>query len=648
MDVSVVVVNLNGRELLPGCLGSIPPGVETIVVDNGSTDGSPEDIFARFPAVTLLQNPVNRGFAAAVNQGIERSRGRHVCLFNSDARFTPGALETLVRFLEEHPDAGIAAPRLLHEDGRRQHSFDALPSPATALLNKSILRKIFPGDLPAEQQGSTEPLDVPSVIGACMAVRRDLIDRIGALDETYFLFLEETDWCLRARRAGFRVVFVPSAKVVHLQGRTRDKAAVRARIEYTRSLFTYFGRHRPGFYPVLRLLHPVKNLVELLFQTIGAMLTLFLVPGLRRRWIETAALAGWQLLLCPRRFGLSGAPDPVYRRPRPGWLVAAEYGDAFRDFDRAMASGRVLKDLRYKRTVECETGGKTFLVKTYKTSTWPRRLKSLLFGSRAAHELKVSLEVRRRGLPTAPIAAVAGNSVIIEKLPGWTQLRQVLLSADAPPARRRALLSAYGRFARRLHDAGLWQYDFNPSNILVSDMEFKVIDFEMAHVRGCLTESARLLSLAKMNRLPRLSRADRLRFLKGYVRSREDEERRLGEIVAEIRRFGEAQEAIDAGRAGRRCMGENRDFAGFEIGDVSGRFRRDREERPGTGLPLEELRRLAAQDAAPEGFRFQPVEAALGEWKRANILARKGAPAPLAVLVKKGGGRGVLVFRKPA
>ncbi|HEV3026835.1 MAG TPA: glycosyltransferase family 2 protein, partial [Planctomycetota bacterium] len=303
--VSVIIVNFNGGEFTPACLESIPAGTETIVVDNGSKDGSPEAIAEKYPSVQLLRNPANFGFARAVNQGIAVSSGRYLCLLNNDARLSPDTLSTLAAYLDAHPDVGMAAPQLLHEDGRKQHSFDNFPSLATAFLNKSLLRLFAPGKYPSKKQDITEPRDVESVIGACMMVRRDVIDRIGPLDERYFLFLEETDWCLRCRRAGYRVVFVPGSTVVHLQGKTRDQVRVRGRIEYTRSFFRYFRKNRPWSSPILRLGFPLRTLVELLFQTLG----LFL-PKVRRRWVETAALLGWQLCGAPRSWGLSMGIDP--------------------------------------------------------------------------------------------------------------------------------------------------------------------------------------------------------------------------------------------------------------------------------------------------------------------------------------------------
>lgn len=641
-DVTVVVVNYNGGDLAPACLESIPPGAETIVVDNGSRDGSPEAIAGRFPAVRLLRNPVNRGFAAAVNRALEEARGRYVCLLNNDARLQPGALEELVSFMDAHPDVGMCAPQLLHEDGRLQHSFDNFPSLATVFLNKSLLRLLFPRRFPSKRRPVTSPLDVESVIGACMLVRRDLIDRIGPLDEAYFLFLEETDWCLRARRAGARVTFVPSARVVHLQGRTRDRVRLRARIEYTRSLFTFFRKNRPRSYLLLRALFPLRTLLELAGQTLALW-----APGVPQRWLETAAVLAWQLCLSPRRWGLSGQAEPRLATLRDGTRVEEDHLEAFHDFERKAASARVVKDLRRKRTIEYAWGGRTYLVKYYKLGSGVRRLKAALLGSKASRELERSLALVRRGIPCVPVAAARDRGaepwVAFEKLEGWAQLQETLLSESTPAAERRRLCRAYGRFARRLHDAGVTQYDFNPTNVLVREGRFRLIDFE--HLKlygGRVPERVRWKALAKMNRIPRLSRTDRLRFLLGYLDAEAPDRERRRRVVRALLRRAARQAERDGARAERRCVRENRDFGIFRAGPVRGYYRKRRGSGP--GLDPDALRALA-EGTARERYRLEETADAVRAWRRANRRAREGrGPVPLAVLLRDGQERGTLVF----
>jgi hypothetical protein len=644
-EVTVVVLNYNGRDLTPACLASLPPGVETIVVDNGSKDGSPDEIAAKFPAVTLVRNPVNRGFAAAVNQGLALARGRYCCLLNNDARLTPEALSALVAYLDGHPDAGIAAPQLLHEDGRRQHSFDNFPSLATVFLNKSLLRLLFPARFPSKKQEYAEPRDVESVIGACLLARRELVDRIGPLDEAYFFFVEETDWCLRARQAGLRVVFVPAARVVHLQGRTADRARVRARIEYTRSLFTFFRKNRPRSYPVLRALHPVKNLVEFVFQT----LTLF-AQGVPRRWIESASLLGWQLAGCPRKWGLSGGAEPRYVSLSDRTQVAEEHLEPFNNFERKRSVARVVKDRKGKKVLLYSHGDRTYFLKVYKTG-WAGRLAAALFGSKAARELELSKELLRRGVPCVPASAAGVRAaepwVAFPKLEGWTQLQEVLLSDQTPPARRRRLCRAYGRFARAVLDAGVWQYDFNPSNVLTDGAGFRLIDFErMKLYGGRVPEAERLRLLGRMNRVPRLSRTDRWRFLKGYADASARDRARLAELARAIASRTLKKQAEDSEDAADRCVRENRDFSPFEFDDVCGYYLKDRPERPGTGLTPDALRRLVGGDGG--GLAAVEAPSAVEAWREANRNFRPGGSLPVAVVRRKGALSGTIHFRRPS
>jgi GT2 family glycosyltransferase/tRNA A-37 threonylcarbamoyl transferase component Bud32 len=637
VSVSVVIVNFNGGDITPACLESIPPGVETIVVDNGSKDGSPDRIAEKSPKVTLLRYSVNQGFARAVNQGIARSTGRYICLLNNDARLSPDTLSTLAAYMDAHPEVGMTAPQLVHEDGRKQHSFDNFPSLASAFLNKSLLRLMAPGRFPSKRQEFTEPREVESVIGACMMVRRELIDRIGPLDEAYFLFLEETDWCLRARSAGSKVVFVPSSKVVHLQGKTRDKARVRGRIEYTRSYFTYFRKNLPLSSLLLRLLFPLKTAIEFVAQT----LTLFL-PGVRRRWIETASVLGWQLGGCPRKWGLSTAIDTKVVTLRDGTRVDEAHVEAFNDFDGKRRAAKVIKDFRWKKTLEYPAGGKTYLIKIYKSPGWWRRLRTALMGSRASHEWAMSDGVYHRGIRQAPVVAMREggeeNWVAVEKLEGWRDLQAELLAAGD----RRRLCTAYGRFARRVHHAGIWQYDFNPTNVLVKGGEFRLIDFErMKLYAAAVPLRVRLQSLAKMNRIPSISRTDRLRFLLGYLDPVQAEREGWKETAKEILRRFERQVEHDIERSERRCLDENRDFGAFDLGEWRGHYRK---KRDGAGLTLDEVRTLA--EGSPESYRFEPAGDAIVEWQKANRRAKEGGPTPVAVIIKRSSSEGRIAFPK--
>ena len=319
-DCSVIVVSWNTREILESCLASVRDkagGAELIVVDNASEDASAAMVREKFPAAALVANPSNRGFARAVNQGIDLAKRPVIVLLNPDATLTAGALEELLRALDADPNIGIAGAQLLDADGQRQHSFDNFPSLATECTNKWLMRTLFPGRYPDKKRVYDSVTDVDSVIGACAAVRRSTIDRVGPLDERFFVFLEETDWCLRMKRAGLRVVHVPASKIIHLQGKSKARRPVLARLEYLRSLFIYFRKNSgAAAWLVLHAARLLKSAVNALFCFLAMLLTLALVPSVRRRTAIHSALLGWQLLGCPRSIGLMPADLPP-ARPLP-------------------------------------------------------------------------------------------------------------------------------------------------------------------------------------------------------------------------------------------------------------------------------------------------------------------------------------------
>ncbi|MHC4607187.1 MAG: glycosyltransferase family 2 protein [Planctomycetota bacterium] len=309
MDLTIVIPSWNGKGLLRPCLESVPAAagklqVETIVVDNGSTDGTSEMVRGEFPDVRLLRNERNLGFAVPVNQGVKDAKGRHVLVLNNDTRLTPGSLETIVEYMDATPRAGIVTPQLIHEDGRLQNSIANLPSLKEVFLGKSALRTLFPKRYPSKRQEFREPAEIESAVGAAMFVRREMIAEVGGLDERFFAYFEETDWCLRARKAGWKILLHPGAKVVHYQGRTAKRANAGKRIEYTRSLFAYFRKNCSARSPVLRVLYPFKNAAETLFLSIVFLLTLGLAGRARRKLVERSALLWWQVRGCPGGSGL--------------------------------------------------------------------------------------------------------------------------------------------------------------------------------------------------------------------------------------------------------------------------------------------------------------------------------------------------------
>jgi GT2 family glycosyltransferase len=247
-DLSVIIVNYNTKDLLRDCLQSLRehltrPSNEIFVVDNGSEDDSTTMIRKEFPWVRLIENTGNLGFARANNQAMRKASGRFILLLNSDTLIRKGAIEGLLKTMQSDPSIGIAGLQLLNGDGSLQNSIYNSPSLLTELTNKSLLRRLFPNRYRGKEHKILQPIEVDGIIGSCMLVRKEAIGEVGVLDEDYFFFFEETDWCLRMRRAGWKVVFDPRYTIFHLQGKSAAQVNTRARIEYWRSRYTYFEKH---------------------------------------------------------------------------------------------------------------------------------------------------------------------------------------------------------------------------------------------------------------------------------------------------------------------------------------------------------------------------------------------------------------------
>ena len=247
-DLSVIVVNWNTYQLLDACLRSVEAArenllVDVIVVDNGSSDGSVDMVRQRFPGVLVIANASNRGYAAANNQAIERARGRHLLLLNSDATVEPAALGTLVKYADDHPEAGVIGPKLLNPDGTLQPSGGPFPTPASTVASLLGLHRLTGRPRYGTRRDYGKPADVDEVSGAAMLIRRQVIDQIGVLDEGYAWGYEDVDFCLRARRAGWRVHYVPDARVVHQWGGSQRLAPAATIVKAIAGRRRYFQKH---------------------------------------------------------------------------------------------------------------------------------------------------------------------------------------------------------------------------------------------------------------------------------------------------------------------------------------------------------------------------------------------------------------------
>ena len=242
--VSAVVVTYDALPWIENCLDSLA-GVATVVVDNGSSDGTVDFVRNRYPAVQLVESE-NRGLGAGWNTGIRETTSAWVLLLNADAWMTPGSLDRLVDFAETQPRAAVVGPRLRNPDGTLQRSVRGYPTVWRLATEYLFLRKLAPRSsaLNAFYAGGFDHDEVRSVevvMGACMLLRRQAIDEVGECDEDYFLFSEETDWCFRFREAGWDVLFFPGAECVHVRGASHSGRLYR---ENLRGHLLFLWKHR--------------------------------------------------------------------------------------------------------------------------------------------------------------------------------------------------------------------------------------------------------------------------------------------------------------------------------------------------------------------------------------------------------------------
>ncbi|MBI3941601.1 MAG: glycosyltransferase family 2 protein [Chloroflexi bacterium] len=245
ITLSIIIVSYNTASILRNCLQSVlaqalSSRYEIIVVDNASGDGSPALVAQEFPAVTLIANTTNVGFGRANNQGIQASHGRYVLLLNSDTLLPPGALVPLLHFMDRTPRAGACSPRLLRPDGTPQpYAFGGDPTIRYLLARgfNQVARHRYLHDW------STNAVqEVDWVSGACLMVRRAAIDQVGLLDENIFMYFEDNDWCLRLRRAGWKIYYNPTVQITHLGGQSLARNP-QARRAYYQSLEYFYAKH---------------------------------------------------------------------------------------------------------------------------------------------------------------------------------------------------------------------------------------------------------------------------------------------------------------------------------------------------------------------------------------------------------------------
>lgn len=264
-DLTVIIVSYNTCDLLAQCLESVyaSRGIDqqqVIVVDNASIDGSAEMVQDRFPQTKLIANSQNQGFASAVNQGLRDSQSTYLLILNPDTRVADDALATLRRFLEDNPRAGLVGPQLLYPDSQFQQSAYTFPTllmvffdffPIHGRVIDSRLNGRYPRSL--YERGAPFPIDHP--LGAAMLLRREVVEQVGPMDERFFMYCEEIDWCMRIKAAGWGIFCVPPAKIIHYVAQATQKNWGTSFVELHRSRYRLYEKHySPLFCKLARLL----------------------------------------------------------------------------------------------------------------------------------------------------------------------------------------------------------------------------------------------------------------------------------------------------------------------------------------------------------------------------------------------------------
>jgi N-acetylglucosaminyl-diphospho-decaprenol L-rhamnosyltransferase len=257
LDVSVVIVNYKVRDLLRDCLRSLVPNLERLrgevwVVDNASGDGSAEMVAGEFPWVRLIANEQNRWYGAANNQAIRQARGRYILVLNPDTVLPPRAIADTIAEMEAHPDIGALGPKLVLADGTLDRACRrSFPSPEVAFYRLFGLAKLFPNHPRFAQYNllnvdENTPLDVDSVVGAFMLVRREVVERVGMFDEAFQMYGEDLDWAYRIKQAGWRVRYHPSVVVLHYKGQSsRQRPTSSIRMFYD-AMHIFYEKHYAG------------------------------------------------------------------------------------------------------------------------------------------------------------------------------------------------------------------------------------------------------------------------------------------------------------------------------------------------------------------------------------------------------------------
>jgi len=494
--VSIIIVCLGEDEMLGQCIDSIREHTlsieyEIIIVNNAPIPLSREyRVFA-----SVIENRHNLGFARAVNRGILNSRGKYILLLNVDSMFTSDALYPMVQFMESHPKAGICGVQLIFPDGRLQNSIDIIPGLINQVINRSLLKILFPGAYPSKRSHLDMPTKVPSVIGACMMIRRSVLDKTGLMDEGFFFYLEETDLCKRAKDKGFEIWHLPGIRVVHYQGASARQHDVRRKIEFQRSMYRFFLKHRGlANAALLYIFTMFKLLVEVMTN-----LPFSIIPGVRARLKRSAWLFLWHLFGVPGGWGLEDvkATYDVIKKAGYAWFMRGDYGipESIGDPSILMQSEH-MKTVAISRTAHVKLGdlsGVRVYLKEYYFKGIMDGLKNIFRKSRALKSFEAAIRLEDLGVDT-PRPMFCCEKRICRVL---TKSFIATYAVDAPnligyASRNTMAIGDFGLialFIRRIHEMGILPVDLKGDNLLFDHgkRHLYLIDLDRLRIKRFLT-----------------------------------------------------------------------------------------------------------------------------------------------------------------
>jgi GT2 family glycosyltransferase/tRNA A-37 threonylcarbamoyl transferase component Bud32 len=541
--LSIIIVTMGDSDLLESCVSSIRDHVglphEIILVNN-----SPQELkYSAEGTIRCLENGRNMGFARAVNRGIRAANGDKILLLNPDACFISDITTEMAAFLDSHEHIGIVGPQLVFPDGSLQNSIDIIPNLATEFLNKSLLKILFPEAYPSKRSRFTGPVRVPSVIGACMMMKRGLIDAIGPLDEGFFLYLEETDFCKRTNNAGFEVWHLPHLKVVHHQGIIARQFDIRRKIEYQRSMYRFFRKHKGPFQGVVLYLF---SLVKLFIEMGGSAPSSVSLRG-RHRLKKLFMVLLWHLMGMPPPWGLEKILPPFKTVRKNGytWFIpngadipvqAAEPKHFMETF-----GDTVLNKSRTTFVKSGMLGERQIFLKRYNFKGLKDTIKNLFRKSRARRSFEAALMLGQAGIPTPPVVFACEKRICGILLESYIATEKIdasdlvgYVSAHGHDARLILLVAGH---IRRLHEMGFIPVDLKGENLLAGDGTIHIIDLDRLkrmtfHGLKTIAKNLSYLNASFCNVIPR---GERNLFLEEYVKGNPLLQRRKKELAGRIK-----------------------------------------------------------------------------------------------------------------